>query len=380
MNICFVSNVIYPFVTGGAEKRIHEIGTRLAADGHDVSIYGRHYWDGPKETTHEGMTLRAVSPQRELYTDENGQRSITEALEFAKDVVVPLRRDLDEHEVIVASVFPYFPVLASKLAALGTGTPLVTTWHEVWLDYWTDYLGYLAPFGKNVERLTAKTPHYPVAVSNVTANRLTDIGPSRDRIEVVPNGIDVDRIESTVPVEDGFTVMYAGRLIEDKHVDLLLEAFDRVADTVPDATLGVIGDGPEREHLEQQAQNLEYADRVTMLGFLEDYGDVLAHMRAAEVFVSPSTREGFGITYAEAMAEDCTVIEADHPESAASEVVGDAGFLTAPTVDDLAAVLEQALQGERPNMEPTVRAQQFDWDTVAEQAAQCYRRAIDGNW
>jgi len=285
MNICFVSNVIYPFVTGGAEKRIHEIGTRLAADGHDVSIYGRHYWDGPKETTHEGMTLRAVSPQRELYTDENGQRSITEALEFAKDVVVPLRRDLDEHEVIVASVFPYFPVLASKLAALGTGTPLVTTWHEVWLDYWTDYLGYLAPFGKNVERLTAKTPHYPVAVSNVTANRLTDIGPSRDRIEVVPNGIDVDRIESTVPVEDGFTVMYAGRLIEDKHVDLLLEAFDRVADTVPDATLGVIGDGPEREHLEQQAQNLEYADRVTMLGFLEDYGDVLAHMRAAKVCV-----------------------------------------------------------------------------------------------
>lgn len=238
----------------------------------------------------------------------------------------------------------------------------------------------LAPFGKGIERLTAKTPHYPIAVSSVTADRFTEIGPSRDRIEVVPNGIDVNQIESTEPTNDGFTVLYAGRLIEDKHVDLLLEAFDQIAHAVPDATLGIIGDGPERERLEQQAQTLEHADRVTMLGFLEEYDDVLAHMRAADVFASPSTREGFGITFAEAMAADCTVIAADHPESAASEVIGDAGFLASPTVDDLAAVLERALTGERPNTEPTARAQQFDWDTVADQAAQCYRRAIDGTW
>ena len=158
--------------------------------------------------------------------------------------------------------------------------------------------------------------------------------------------------------------------------DCLLEAFDRVADSVPDATLEVIGDGPERDRLEQQA--LEHADRVTMLDFLEEYNDVLAHMRAADVFASPSTREGFGITFAEAMAADCTVIAAEHPESAAAEVIGDAGFLASPTVDDVAAVLERALDGERPNTEPTTRAQQFDWDSVAEQAEQCYQRAIDG--
>jgi len=46
MDIAFVSNVVYPFVTGGAEKRIHEIGTRLADQGHEVTVYGRHFWDG----------------------------------------------------------------------------------------------------------------------------------------------------------------------------------------------------------------------------------------------------------------------------------------------------------------------------------------------
>ncbi len=378
MRIGFVSNVVYPFVTGGAQKRIHEIGTRLAADGHDVTIYGRQYWDGPRITEYENMTLHGVAPATEIYADD--RRSITEAIDFSARLLPHLRKNADDHDVIVASLFPYFPVLASKLSALGTDTPVITTWHEVWLDYWEEYLGRLAPFGIAVERLTAKTPHYPIAVSGVTADRLTDIGPDEDRIKVVPNGIDVEQIETTDPVDDGFDILYAGRLIENKNVGLLLEAFDRVAETAPNATLGVIGDGPERKQLEDQAQNLDHADQVTMLGFLDEYDDVLAHMRAAEVFASPSTREGFGITFAEAMAADCTVIAAEHPESAADEVIGDAGFLTSPRVDDLATVLDRALGGDRPQTAPTTRAQQFDWDSVADQAEQSYRRAIAGDW
>ncbi|QSX01194.1 glycosyltransferase family 4 protein [Haloterrigena alkaliphila] len=378
MDIAFVSNVVFPFVKGGAEKRIHEIGTRLAAEGHDVTVYGRHYWDGPQVMEYEGLTLYGVAPAKELYDDE--RRSITEAIDFSVRLLPHLRRNVDDHDVIVASLFPYFPVLASKLTTLRTDTPLITTWHEVWLDYWDEYLGRLAPFGKAIERLTAKTPHYPIAISSVTADRLTEIGSTRDEIEIVPNGIDVKQIETTQPAEDGFDILYAGRLIEHKNVDLLLEAFDRIAETAPNITLGIIGDGPERDSLERQAQNLNHADRVTMLGFLEEYDDVLAHMRAADIFASPSTREGFGITFAEAMAADCTVIAADHPESAASEVIDDAGFLVSPTVDDVTAVLERALSGDRPNTEPTTRAQRYDWDTVAEQAEQCYQRAIDGNW
>jgi len=378
MDICFVSNVVFPFVKGGAEKRIHEIGTRLAADGHDVTVYGRHFWDGPKETTYKGMTLRAVSPERELYTGEDGQRSITEALEFAKDVCVPLRRHLDEHDVVVASVFPYFPVLAAELSALGSSTPIVTTWHEVWQSYWEDYLGYLAPFGKIVERVTANVSQYPIAVSGVTADRLATIGPDRSRIQTVPNGIDYAAIRETTLAEDGFDVLFVGRLIEDKRVDVLLEAFDRVAPA--GATIGVVGDGPQRDALEAQARSLDSATQITFLGFLEEYEDVIAQMRAASIFASPSTREGFGITAVEAMAAGCTVIGADHPDSAVDEVIGDAGFLAKPTVTDVAAVLERALEGEEPSMDPRTRAEAFDWGRVAAEALDVYRAAIDNTW
>ena len=156
-------------------------------------------------------------------------------------------------------------------------------------------------------------------------------------------------------------------------------AFDRVA-ADHDATLGIVGDGPERDALEAQANKLTQADRVEFLGFLDDYEDVLGHMRAADVFCSPSTREGFGLTFAEAMAADCTVIAVNHPDSAADEVIDDAGFLVDPTVDALTEILDSALGGARPETPSRERAQQYDWDVVAKQAETAYRRAIDREW
>jgi len=103
-------------------------------------------------------------------------------------------------------------------------------------------------------------------------------------------------------------------------------------------------------------------------------------MRAADVFASPSTREGFGITYAEAMAADCTVIGATHPESAAREVIGEAGYLIEPTVESLVDQLERSLSGQTPAGDPVERAKQFDWDSVATQAEAAYQRAVDGTW
>ncbi|MDL0138879.1 glycosyltransferase family 4 protein [Halobacterium salinarum] len=379
MDICFVSNVVYPFITGGAEKRIHEIGTRLVDEGHDVTIYGRHFWDGPKEITHQGMTLRAVAPEAELYEDDH--RSITEAIDFAARALPKLRVRLrrGEHDVVIASVFPYFPVLSTKLASLGTATPLVTTWHEVWGDYWDDYLGHLSPFGKLTEHVTARTPQHPIAISSITADRLAAIGPAREDIKIIPNGIDTEQIQTAPLPADGFDVLFAGRLIEHKNVDLLLDAFDAVANDY-NVTLGIIGDGPERERLEAHAKTLDASDRITFLGFLEDYEDVLGHMRAANIFASPSTREGFGITYAEAMAADCVVIGSDHLDSAADEVIGDAGFLAEPTVDALSKMLSAAIRGDRPSTDPVERAQRYDWDAVADQAETAYQRAIDGSW
>ena len=73
-------------------------------------------------------------------------------------------------------------------------------------------------------------------------------------------------------------------------------------------------------------------------------------------FATPSTREGFGVTVAEAMAADCTVIAANHPESAASEGLDDGGFLVKPTKAALSDALDRALAGEQPEISQQERA------------------------
>jgi len=79
------------------------------------------------------------------------------------------------------------------------------------------------------------------------------------------------------------------------------------------------------------------------------------------------------------MAAGCTVIGADHPESAAGEVIDDAGFVTEPTTEALASALNRALTGDRPPTDPIQRASQYDWDEITDQAESVYRSAIDGS-
>jgi glycosyltransferase involved in cell wall biosynthesis len=155
-----------------------------------------------------------------------------------------------------------------------------------------------------------------------------------------------------------------------------LSAFDRIADGTG-YTLGIIGEGPMRDELEQQAAELTNSNQVTFLGFLEDEDALLGYMHASTVFASPSTREGFGISLLEAMAADCTVIGVRHPNSAAAEVIGDAGVVCRPTVGGVAEALRTALDGYQPPVRPSERAREFDWDKITTQSLDLYNRVLD---
>ena len=369
MDIAFVAPVVYPFIKGGVEKRMHEVGKRLVERGHDITIFSRHWWDGPAHQTHEGMDIRAIGPASNLYVDGD-RRSISSSIGLAARLVKPLAKG--NYDLVVTPVAPYFHIFTTRLMSSLRRTPLVITWHEVWGNYWYRYMGKEGVIGKIIESMTAYLPQHAVAPSKTTANRLQDLAPRR-KVTVIPNGINFGQIASTAPASDGYDVLFAGRLIQDKNVAMLIDAF---AEYDTDAELGIIGEGPEADRLRQKAQQSDAADRIDFLGFLDEYDDVIAHMRAAEIFVSPSTREGFGITLLEAMAADCIVITVEHKYSAGSEVVNDAGFVVEPTVTGISNALKQALDGKRPVKNPMDKASGYDWDAVADQTEIYYDSII----
>jgi phosphatidylinositol alpha-1,6-mannosyltransferase len=112
----------------------------------------------------------------------------------------------------------------------------------------------------------------------------------------------------------GRVVLAVARLVASeryKGIDELIQALPRLAPAVPDLHLVVVGDGDDRARLEQVAASAGVRDRAVFLGALERE-DLIACYRHADVFALPSSGEGFGLVFLEAMAFGKPVIGGAH--------------------------------------------------------------------
>jgi glycosyltransferase involved in cell wall biosynthesis len=371
MKIAFVTDVIYPYINGGAEKRIHEFSTRLK-ENNEVHVYGMKWWDGPPVFVKDGITYHGVCAPRELY--KGGRRSIVEALAFGLALAVPLLQE--RFDVIDCNQHPYFSIFTCKLASVVRGGRFYVTWHEVWGDYWYEYMGRPGFFGKLVERITASLPDRIIAVSGRTAADLERLGINKKRIMVVPNGISFDAIRAVPAAGERNDVVFAGRLIEDKHVDLLLKACASASRRMPLRVL-IIGDGPEKASLEALASSLKMNGSVRFTGSVDEE-TLLSSVKAARVFMLPSTREGFSISTLEALACGVPVITVSGEKNSAQELIerGATGMVVGLSEDELSGAILKMLgdEGERQRMAvqcaPSIC--RYDWGILNERLLECY--------
>ena len=150
------------------------------------------------------------------------------------------------------------------------------------------------------------------------ADHARELADFRSKCVVIPFGIDVERLEATPAVtaraaqivaeHPGPRVLFIGRLVPYKGVDVLLDAMA----SVPGATALILGDGPLRGELAARAAASGVAGRVRFLGALPD-AEVVAHLHACDVFVLPSVsrQETFGVAQLEAMACGRPVVSTD---------------------------------------------------------------------
>jgi glycosyltransferase involved in cell wall biosynthesis len=206
------------------------------------------------------------------------------------------------------------------------------------------------------------------------------MGLPADEAWIVGNGVDLEAIRATRRAAKPVEVVFVGRLIDEKRVDLVLEAIHALAGSFPDLRCTVIGAGPERAALEGRAVRLGLAERVAFTGRVEG-SRVYAAMKAASVLVMPSVREGFGITVAEAQACGTVPIVVRSPMSAASALVNDGvdGLVVDPTTASMAEALARLLSDpERlASMSRNARraARQYDWELLAGRMEEVYLHA-----
>lgn len=216
------------------------------------------------------------------------------------------------------------------------------------------------------ERLGSAT----VAVSPTVADRLERWGVPAPRIEVVPNGIDLDRFrfdeerrERTrrrlgLP-EGAWVVGGVGRLTRGKRFDVLVHALTRLPD---DHWLMLVGGGPEEHVLRRTAHEAGVADRVLFTGerpYVPDgsHGPDLPSLTSAmDLLASPSTDEAFGLAVVEALASGLPVLYASCPalEDLPPSATADARRVRGGPQAYADAIAEVRAAGPRPRTAPEV--------------------------
>jgi len=175
--------------------------------------------------------------------------------------------------------------------------------------------------------------------SKSLAERSPVLQPHRDKVAVVPFGINPEPWADVSPRLDG-PFLFVGRLVPYKGVNILFEAMARV----PDASLVVVGEGPEKGRLLALGERLGILDRVEFVGTLDEQG-IATHLSRARALVLPSVdaSEAFGLVQLEAMAAGVPVINTDLPTGVPEVgVPNETGFLVAPgNSTELAAAMNR---------------------------------------
>ncbi len=233
------------------------------------------------------------------------------------------------------------------------GIPLVVTFHGWDAKIGEERLGRITPYERLYRRRLPRLLQQAREVITVSAawrERLVSLGCPPEKLRTAYLGVDSAFFDGARGDFDIGSIIYVGRLVKRKGVHTLLEAMGLLRDRGIDATLTVVGDGPEMASL--QAQSAEHRLPVRFLG-MQTQADVRKMLRQASVLCAPSTtaggevQEALGLVLLEAQAM-CIPVVATHnggiPEAVED---GRTGILVAQDAPDALADALARLIGDK---------------------------------
>jgi len=220
------------------------------------------------------------------------------------------------------------PGFLGRIVARMAGIPVILHHQAGWTV--TSYSSVLERlFFTLLEYLAALASTKSLCVSHVIAQQAQRLHTApRRKLVTICNGIDPQRFISVsdkairirtrrslaIP-EDHLVIGNTGRLVPEKDNETLIRSLLPLHSLIPESpfTLVLVGEGPERENLENLARSLGLSDKVLFLGFRKDIPALLAAM---DIFAYPSLREGLSISLLEAMAAAKFVVASSIPPNA----------------------------------------------------------------
>lgn len=338
---------------GGSEVYIEEIGRRLVARGHDVTLVCAAFPGAPELDIRHGVRIIRRGSKLSVYRE--ARRLLRSGALGNVDVVVDTQNGI-----------PF-------LAPWASSSPVVVLVHHVHREQWpVVYDPIRSRVGWWVEsrlapRVYRGRPY--VAVSAATARELAELGVERERIEIVHNGTSGPQRLERHPSDPTPRILVLGRLVPHKRVEHVLSAAGALRSRFPDLRVAVVGEGWWRPELEASARELGVADMVEFTGHVTEERKY-EQIGRAWVLALPSLKEGWGLVVMEAASMGVPTVAYRSAGGVTESILDDeTGLLVNDSVADLTRALHAVLSEEplrqRLSQAAQTHAQEFSWDTSA---------------
>lgn len=391
MRVLMFSCEYPPHVAGGLGEHVANLVPALGRQGVEVHLITPRWAGGPSEEEGPNYHVHRIDPPTFEAPDIHSSAWQTN-LVLEKHAENLWRSTgpfdlLHAHDWLVA----FAPVALKR----GFKTPLVATIHATERGRGRGHLGSEISYAiNNVEWWLTYEAWRVICASQYMAGEVTDyFRAPANKIDVIPNGVSVEGFQRWQGEDlSAFRAMYAmpeedivfnvGRVVYEKGVGVLVEAVPHVLREQPQAKFVIAGSGSYVHELRHRAWELGVADKVLFTGFIPDEDrDRLYLVASCAVF--PSLYEPFGIVALQAMAARTPVVVSE--VGGLAEVVrhAETGITVYPdNPESLAWGIVHTLSRPdwaRQRAENAYRTvlEQYNWDAIARQTADLYRRVVD---
>lgn len=326
--VAIAYDCLFPCTTGGGERQYRSFAVELHRSGYAVDYLTSTQWEGETPRPAE-FDVIPVCGRLSLYTADGVRRSGA-AVSYAWGLFRALRRRRRDYRAVLVSALPVLNVFAARAALWGSGTRVVVDYLEVWRRaQWIEYSGRLmGTVAWLLQRIAIALTPIATCHSQLSARRLRAEG-LRGRLLVSPGLIARESdAEAVASHAEPPYVLYAGRHIPDKRVEVLPAAVAEARARVPGLRLVVLGEGPSLGSVEREIARVDGAEWTDTPGFVAQQRlDEL--MSRAACLVNPSRREGYGLVVVEASAYGTPSVLVDDEGNASTELIeqGRNGFV-----------------------------------------------------
>ena len=369
------------YTARGAGAVVNGLSSVLAQKGHEISIFTASVNSKDKFEEYNGIKVYRYGTNFSIASGRFSFGLLKNPLKYSTDLV---------HVHITVPMGD----IAGLRCAKKKNVPFVVTYHG---DLQEDMGGFIRKasvyfYNKYILNKVLSYADVIISPSEYYINESRFLGKYRDKIVVIPNGINVKdfdigyskeecRKKLSLPLNDEI-ILFLGKISLHKGPDVLIKAMPKIIKEVPDAKLVLVGSGGMREELEMLSKKLSIEKNVKFAGFVGDTFEKALYYKAADVFVFPSFMEIFGIVNLEAMC--CGIPIVASKVGGIPEVVkdGENGLLVPPRdpealADAIIYLLENEAVRDRMGKNGRERVKGYSWGRIAEETEKVYLDLIE---